>query len=108
MLITFSSEKCRLVENGLNVDLHVTSFICINFEAFTTFSAMFTCIRRTSNSFELFRSMVYNRGVASSCPIIAKAKAVHVNIIKSYYDIMTQQRKALDIICGCYMDSIMQ
>ena len=29
----------------LNFDLYVISFICTNFEAFTTFSAIFTCIR---------------------------------------------------------------
>ena len=33
----------------LNFDLYVISFICTNFEAFTTFSAIFTCIRFTSS-----------------------------------------------------------
>ena len=30
-----------------NFDLYVISFICTNFEAFTTFNAIFTRIRRT-------------------------------------------------------------
>ena len=43
----------------LNFDLYVISFICTNFEAFTTFSAIFTRIRCTSNLLVL-RTKIYD------------------------------------------------
>ena len=42
-----------------NFDLSVISFICTNFEAFTTFDAIFTCIRRTIQCV-LIKSVVLN------------------------------------------------
>ena len=46
-----------------NFDLYVISFICSNFDAFTTFSAIFTRIHHTSNISNRFWEIFFILGV---------------------------------------------
>ena len=54
------TNKSRKLRNApkLNFDLYVMSFICTNFEAFTTSSAICTRIRHTFQSFSDFKNVV--------------------------------------------------